>query len=121
MEIPTVSDRYDAATVAGYYASGVWRQDTFSTLLADRAAERSDTTFVTDGASSLTYGQVHQASVAVALGLRDRGVRIGDRVAVQLPNWAEFVVVAAAVAHLGAIMVPIMPIYRRQEVGHVLD
>ncbi|HEX5255814.1 MAG TPA: AMP-binding protein, partial [Mycobacterium sp.] len=41
--------------------------------------------------------------------------------AVQLPNWSEFVPVAAALARLGAIMVPIMPIYRRDEVGHVLD
>jgi acyl-CoA synthetase (AMP-forming)/AMP-acid ligase II len=56
----------------------------------------------------MTYREVHESSLRLALGLRARGVR-ADRVAVQLPNWAEFVVVAAAVARLGAIMVPIMP------------
>jgi acyl-coenzyme A synthetase/AMP-(fatty) acid ligase len=121
MDIPRVSDRYDAATVEAYFASGVWRADTFSTLLAEQAAKRGDKTFVTDGVAALTYRQLRDTSLRLALGLRERGVRPGDRVGVQLPNWAEFVVVAAAVARLGAVMVPIMPIYRQGDVGHVLD
>ena len=64
---------------------------------------------------------MYEGSLRLATGLRSAGIRAGDRVAVQLPNWAEFVVVVAALARLGAITVPIMPIYRREEVGHVLD
>jgi cyclohexanecarboxylate-CoA ligase len=41
-------------------------------------------------------------------------------VAVQLPNWTEFVVLAAALSRIGAVLVPIMPIYRADEVAYVL-
>ncbi|MCE0761966.1 AMP-binding protein [Pseudonocardia kujensis] len=121
MEIPTVSDRYSAAEVQGYYDSGCWTTETFAQLITRQAEVWGDKTFVTDGSTSYRYAEVRDRSARLALGLRERGVRAGDRVAVQLPNWSEFVVVAAAVARLGAIMVPIMPVYRRDEVGHVLD
>jgi cyclohexanecarboxylate-CoA ligase len=39
---------------------------------------------------------------------------------VQLPNWTEFPVIAAALSRIGAILVPIMPIYREDEVAYVL-
>lgn len=121
MEIPPVSARYDADEVERYYASGVWGSDTFGQLLARQAAQHGAKTFVTDGTSSATYDEVHRGSLRLAVGLRARGVRAGDRVVVQLPNWSEFVTIAAAIARVGAVMVPIMPIYRRDEVGHVLD
>ena len=121
MEIPTVSDRFSTADIESYYGSGLWTSELFGDLLRRAADERGAKTFVTDGEASLTYREVYEASLRLAIGLRSAGVGAGDRVAVQLPNWAEFVVVVAALARLGAIAVPIMPIYRREEVGHVLD
>ncbi|WP_181779386.1 AMP-binding protein [Pseudonocardia pini] len=121
MEIPTLSDRYSATEVQGYYDSGCWSTDTFAELIARQAETWGDKTFITDGTTAFSYAELRDLSARLAIGLRERGVGAGDRVAVQLPNWAEFAVVAAAIARLGAIMVPIMPIYRRDEVGHVLD
>ena len=121
MKIPTVGDRYSPAEISQYYAAGCWRTDTLGQLLARQADERGNKTFVTDGVLSLTYRELHERSLRLAAGLRARGVVPGDRVAVQLPNWSEFAVITAAVARLGAVMVPIMPIYRRDEVGYVLD
>jgi cyclohexanecarboxylate-CoA ligase len=40
---------------------------------------------------------------------------------VQLPNWTEFAVISVALSRLGAIMVPIMPIYRHDDVRFVLE
>ena len=37
----------------------------------------------------------------------------------QLPSWVEFVQVLTALSRLGVTAVPIMPIYRREEVGYV--
>lgn len=121
MEIPTVSDRYSAVEVKEYYDSGCWSTETFAQIIARQAEAWGDKTFITDGAVSYTYAELRDQSARLAAGLRARGLRAGDRVAVQLPNWSEFSVVAAAIARLGAIMVPTMPIYRRDEVGHVLD
>lgn len=121
MEIPTVSDRYAAAEVQRHYDSGCWSKETFAELLTRQAHSWGDKTFITDGTAAVTYAELRDRSARLAVGLRGRGLRAGDRVAVQLPNWTEYAVVAAAVARLGAVMVPIMPIYRRDEVGHVLD
>jgi len=121
MEIPTVSDRYSTTEAQEYYDAGCWSTETFGDLLTRQAEAWGDKTFITDGTVSYTYAQLRDRSAQLAVGLRGRGLQAGDRVLVQLPNWAEFVVVAAAVARLGAIMVPVMPIYRQNEVGHVLD
>jgi acyl-CoA synthetase (AMP-forming)/AMP-acid ligase II len=121
MEIPTVTDRYRADEVQQYYDSGCWSTETLAELITRQARTWGAKTFITDGTTSFTYAEVRDISARLAVGLRGRGLGAGDRVAVQLPNWSEFAVVAAAVARLGAVMVPIMPIYRRDEVGHVLD
>ena len=121
MEIPTVSDRYSTTEAQEYHDAGCWSTETFGDLLTRQAEAWGDKTFITDGTVSYTYAQLRDRSAQLAVGLRGRGLQAGDRVLVQLPNWAEFVIVAAAVARLGAIMVPVMPIYRQNEVGHVLD
>jgi cyclohexanecarboxylate-CoA ligase len=57
----------------------------------------------------------------LAAGLHRLGLRRGDRVVVQLPNWTEFPLVAAALSRIGAILVPVMPIYRANEVAYVVQ
>ena len=85
------------------------------------ARAHADRLFLTDNTTSLTFGDLHDRALALAVGLHRRGLRAGDRVTVQLPNWTEFVVIAAAVWRLGAVLVPILPIYRRDEVGYILS
>jgi cyclohexanecarboxylate-CoA ligase len=113
--------RYTAADVDNYYASGQWSKDNYTDLLKSRAQSHADKVFVTDGINALTFAELYEASQRLALGLRRSGVKTGDRVAVQLPNWAEFFTVASALARIGAVMVPIMPIYRKDEVAHVVS
>ena len=58
---------------------------------------------------SWSYSRVAAQARALAVGLHNLGVEPGDRVAVQLPNWPEFVVSTLAVAEAGAVLVPISP------------
>ncbi len=114
--------RYTAAQVDEFYASGQWTDENFTELLRSRAEASPDKVFVTDGVHALTYTDLYDTSQRLALGLHRRGGLVaGDRVAVQLPNWAAFVVIAAALSRIGAVMVPIMPIYRKDEVSHVVS
>jgi cyclohexanecarboxylate-CoA ligase len=55
-----------------------------------------------------------------AAGLEDLGVGSGDIVAVQLPNWWEFVVVSMAANRIGAVVNPLMPIFREREMSYML-
>lgn len=118
--IKTVRDRYSEEQIAAFYAAGYWQPTSFSALVAEQAARRGAQTFVFDSTTSLTYAGFCDQAVRLAVGLRREGVRPGDRVAVQLPNWTEFPVIAAALSRIGAILVPIMPIYREDEVAYVL-
>src|SRR5260370_36294452 len=116
----TVRDRYSEERIAEFYAAGYWQPTSFNALVAEQAARRGDQTFVLDSTTSLTYAGFRDQALRLAVGLRREGLRQGDRVAVQLPNWTEFPVIAAALARIGAILVPIMPIYREDEVAYVL-
>jgi cyclohexanecarboxylate-CoA ligase len=56
-----------------------------------------------------------------AAGLQQRGVGRGDVVAIQLPNWWEFAVAALAATRIGAVVNPLMPIFREREMAYMLD
>lgn len=111
---------YSAEQIEAYYASGDWTEQNFTDLLRGAAQEHGDKGFLTDGTHALSYTEVYGLSQKLALGLHRKGLRSGDRVAVQLPNWVEFVAVAGALARIGAVLVPVMPIYRKDEVAHVV-
>jgi acyl-CoA synthetase (AMP-forming)/AMP-acid ligase II len=113
--------RYSPHEIDHYYRSGLWTADTFHDLLVRRVEENPDKVFATDGTQSLTFRELFDAGQRLAVGLHRHGLRRGDTAAVQLPNWVEFIQVLTALSRLGVIMVPIMPIYRREDVGYVLS
>ncbi len=119
MALATVNDRYSTEQIATYYAEGLWRDDTMFGALEQQATERPDKVFLSDATTSCTFAELHDAALRLAAGLARRGIGYGDRVAVQLPNWTEFATIAVALARIGAIIVPIMPIYRRDEVSYI--
>jgi acyl-CoA synthetase (AMP-forming)/AMP-acid ligase II len=118
--LSTVHDRFSEAEIAGFYAAGYWQHQGISELLDAQAEAQPDKTFVFDSTNGYTYRQLRDSALKLASGLQRIGVGKGDRVVVQLPNWSEFVLCAAAIARLGAVIVPIMPIYRDDEVAYVL-
>jgi cyclohexanecarboxylate-CoA ligase len=120
MTLATVHDRYSDEEIARFYEQGLWTRDTLHSALEEQVGLRADKVFGTDTTLSLTFRDIHEQSLALAVGLRRRGVGPGDRVAVQIPSWAEFFVIASAISRIGAVIVPIMPIYRRDEVGYIL-
>jgi cyclohexanecarboxylate-CoA ligase/acyl-CoA synthetase len=119
LPVPRPEDVYDAETVAGFRAAGYWRDETLSASV-DRLAGQ-DQVLLTDGYGALTGTQLRKQAYRLAAALRWLGVEAGDRVQVQLPNWNEFVVVYVALARIGAVLVPTMPIYRLPEMLQVVD
>ncbi|MCV7154852.1 AMP-binding protein [Mycolicibacterium pyrenivorans] len=113
------TDRYTSEDVRAYRDAGLWSDETMFDLLSAQSEQRPDKVFATDGQRCLTYGEMHDSALRLAAGFHARGWRAGDAVAVQLPNWVEFIEVVTALSRLGIVTVPIMPIYRRDEVGYV--
>lgn len=120
MSLATVRDRYSTEQIETYYAQGLWRDYTLFGAVEEQVAVRPDKVFITDSTTSYTFRELRDEALRLATGLVRRGLGAGDRVAVQVPNWTEFAVIATALARIGAIIVPIMPIYRRDEVGYIL-
>src|SRR5438067_11942138 len=52
----TLLTLHDPAAARRYYADGLWRDDTFYTLLAKHAATRPDDFALRDGGRRLTWG-----------------------------------------------------------------
>ncbi len=61
--------------------------------------------------SSYTYREVLTLSEKFASGLNEMGMRKGDRILMYLPNSIQFIVGWLGIERLGAVPVPISPIY----------
>src|SRR5690606_36406028 len=72
------------------------------------------------GGRRLTYAQVDERAAALAAALHELGIEKGDRIAIDLPNWPEFVVATFAAAKLGAKIVPLSPHYTVPELQYML-
>ncbi len=57
----------------------------------------------------LTYEELDRHADALAASLAQRGVTVGDRVALLLPSGGDWVVAAVAVSRLGAVFAGISP------------
>jgi fatty-acyl-CoA synthase len=91
-----------------------------SDILSARAAEAPNHPFVVFGNRRLSYAQVDAQANALAAALAELGIEAGDRIALNLPNWPEFVVAMFAAARLGAIIVPLNPKYTTPELQYML-
>jgi|AntDeeMinimDraft_4_1070355.scaffolds.fasta_scaffold00099_38 acetyl-CoA synthetase len=69
----------------------------------------------------LSYGELKEATDAVAAGLRDRGVERGDRVAVCLPQCPELLLAHLAIFELGAVSVPLSMLLGADSFRYSLD
>lgn len=90
-------------------------------LVERRAAATPDELAAVDeDGRTLTWSDTRAAAERAAAGLAQVGIEAGDVVSWQLPTWLESKVLVLALARLGAIQNPLLPIYRGREVGFVV-
>ena len=68
-----------------------------------------------------TYAELAAWSRRLAAGLQAYGLRLGDKVAIVLANYPEFVALKYAIARVGAVAVPINILNRPDELRYVLE
>ena len=105
-------DSWPALRLEAHYGDRVVRcfaQRTHSlhALLANAVDTHPEREAIVCGDTRLTWRQLGDQSSRLAAGLAQRGIGSGDRVAMLIGNRAEFVTTLFAIAHLGAISVPI--------------
>lgn len=67
-----------------------------------------------------SLAEVVAAGQRMGTRMMTAGIAPGDIIGCMLPNWREWLVVAVAAAHAGAVMLPIVTIYGAQELGFIL-
>jgi cyclohexanecarboxylate-CoA ligase len=114
------------ARVKAMKAQGYWN-DLILTDYFDRCvAEMPNKTAVSDFnstaqvANRLTYRELAGRVDRIAIGLMRLGVEENDVVSCQFPNWWQFTALSLACVRIGAIINPIMPIFRERELKFML-
>lgn len=103
-----------------YASAAIWDERTIAQQAEALAQEDSGFVCLIDGEVSLTRAQVVGEAEALAAALQGRGLRAGDVIAFQLPNWHEAMIINLAAAMSGLVVNPIVPIYRDHEVSQML-
>ena len=112
--------------IAAMNAADLWPDRLVSDQLDEVAAHNPETIAVVDNNSMtgqstrLSYDELQARSVRIACALAARGVERGDVVAVQLPNWWYYAAIYIACVRIGAVINPLMPIFRERELEFML-
>jgi acyl-CoA synthetase len=89
------------AAAERYYEQGLWRKDTFYSLLDRHADERPDAVALQDGRCAVSWSELRQRVDGVASSLCEFGLVGGDRVSIWMSNRIEAVVMFLACAREG--------------------
>ncbi|MDE2378849.1 AMP-binding protein, partial [Bradyrhizobium sp.] len=107
-------------------ARGEWHDRTINDDLDACVAASPDKLALTavrqDGGAprQFTYRQLATMADRIAIGLSRLGVARNDVVAMQLPNWWQFSLLYLACSRIGAVLNPLMPIFRERELTFML-
>ena len=69
----------------------------------------------------LSYADLEHSVRQLSGWLRAQGVGVGDRVALMLPNVPSFPVLYYAALRLGAVVVPMNPLFKKREIAFYLE
>lgn len=120
VEVGGWETRLDDEMVRHYTDTGRWTGVTLRHCALRCARQFPDRIAIVEGGVQLRFGEVLQQALRLAATMRKRGLKAGDVLSFQLPNWYETLVINVAAAIGGFICNPIVPIYRDAEVGFIL-
>jgi cyclohexanecarboxylate-CoA ligase len=106
--------------------AGYWRDQTINdaldACLRERPGQPALTAYEVEsgGVTRFTYAEMSRMADRMAVGLHRLGVRRGDVVSCQLPNGWQLTLLYPACARIGAVLNPLMPIFRERELAFML-
>lgn len=113
--------QYQRKHRAEWVTQGLWKNRTVADEALMRAEQRPhDIVVHYDDGTHWTYAEVAAEALALASSFRRLGLKRGDVVSFQLPNWREVVPLDIAASLLGIVLCPIIPIYRSKELQFIL-
>jgi long-chain acyl-CoA synthetase len=90
-------------------------------IIAKTVTGNTERTAIVYGDRNISYGQLAQSVADLSYGLRKIGVNESSCIALVLPNCPEFVVSFYAVAQIRAIVLPLNPLLKEDELKYYLS
>lgn len=112
--------RWNPDRVERAVRDGDWTNRTIADFAAERVAANPERVLLIDGEHRLSCGDLHDRAQRLAGYFDAIGLKPGEVVSFQLPNWWECSVINLAAAMTGVIVNPIVPINRDAEVTFML-
>ena len=106
----------DSLMIEKYTKQGFWKNKTLYDYFKDILEKNPDKIAIVDGDHRLSFRELDSLSNNLTRSLRDFGIKKGDVVSFQLPNWSHAAVLNIALTKLGTIVNPIITIYKEREV-----
>jgi len=110
-----------------FMRSGLWPGRLLTEYFDEAVAAHPDQTAViaydseADRRHEFSYGELNRQVDRIALGLVSLGLKAGDVVSIQLPNYWQFTALHLACLRIGLVTNPLMPIFRHRELGFMLS
>jgi 2,3-dihydroxybenzoate-AMP ligase len=104
-----------------YRERGYWADKSLAEEFKIVFERHADRVALIDGERSTTYAELDRLSDNLALNLLDLGFKTLDRVVVQLPNVAEFVVLYFALQKIGCIPIAALASHRYAEISQFVE
>jgi len=92
-----------------------------ASLLDSNLRDNADKTALIFGENQVSYGDLRKASLKLAGGLKQIGVRKGDRVLIMLPNIPHFPIAYYAALSIGAVVVPVNIMFKEREIAYFME
>ena len=115
------SFRFRPTTRPAIARRGYWQDRSLRDEFAEVFAKYAERVALVDGERSFTYAEVDRRSTNLALNLLEIGLKPLDRVVVQLPNVAEFVILYFALQKIGAIPIAALVTHRFAEISQFAE
>ena len=123
----TITATVSAERRASMISAGAWNDMIITDYLDQAVSMAADSTAIVAYRSNqaqrhrITYAELDRVVRRMAAGLASLGVNKGDVVSCQLPNWWQMTALHLACVRIGAVLNPLMPIFREHELRFMLS
>ena len=105
---------------AEYVVNGLWKNQTFFQIFFEIADRLPDKVAAIDKGERYTYSQIKTTVNTIAGNLHQFGIKMGDIIAVQLPNSVYMPIIHLALNRIGAIYLPLHDGWGEAETSRLL-
>jgi len=98
-----------------------WRNLSFGEALKAITLEYHDMPALIYNEEKFSYHELKQKIDGFSKGLIALGIRKGDRIALWLPNYPEWIIAQWAIAQIGSVLLPVNPRYRAYDLEYALN